>query len=45
MKSTATESTDNRPMFLEDRPMFTRTMTAMSVGDIDASGITGETHA
>ncbi|MDZ4253257.1 MAG: hypothetical protein U1A72_11885 [Sulfuritalea sp.] len=36
MKSTATESTDNRPMFFENRPMITRTITVITVTGMDA---------
>ncbi|WP_310450851.1 hypothetical protein [Sulfuritalea sp.] len=44
MKSTATESADNRPMVFENRPMVIRTMTAIPVSGIDASSIAGEIH-
>jgi len=44
MKSTDTESTDNRPTLFENRPMIIRTITIVSVTRISPSSIAGETH-
>jgi hypothetical protein len=45
MKSTDTESTDNRPMFFENRPMTIRTITIISGTGMAASSIAGGSHA
>ena len=45
MKSIDTESTDNRPMFFENRPMLIRTITIIPVTRMSVGSIAGETHA
>lgn len=44
MKSTDTESTDNRLMFFENRPMIISAITVVSVTRISPSSIAGDTH-
>lgn len=45
MKSTDTDSTDNRPMLFDNRPMSIRAIEVISVVRMDANIITGDTHA
>jgi hypothetical protein len=44
MKSTDTESTGNRPMLFENRPMTIRTITIVPVTRMSVRCIAGETH-
>lgn len=45
MKSTDQESTDTRLIFFEIRPMIFRIIHGHHLTAIEASGITGNTHA